>query len=458
MKRPSVLICVVTSLATAMSGFVQLSASASGPASSAGGTSCRGTPATIMGDETSQTLHGTPRDDVIVAGGGHDIVFASGGNDKVCGGRGGDTLYGEAGNDKLFGQLGGPRIENGRATQWLGNIVDGGAGNDVLSGGPQREMGAGLPKGERPDQAVFGTATGGITISNGKVTGNGIGRDTMRRDFELVVGSSFNDNLTAHSGESLAGAGGNDRLVARNNDGVSQIMGGGGVDTIDLRAAQRGRAFGGAGNDRILGSRAADFIVSGSGADRVESMSGNDRVFGLRKGDLTLLGSGNDVIEVSSASNGGQIRAGLGNDTLKVLATGARSRIGIRTQRGFVQTGAGKFAIRDLDQYVVSPMRAGGKAGALRFLGGPSNQVLRTVRGGHYSLLAIRPGAGADTIRLSTAARRSTGAVVAAGPGNDRVFGTQRADILIGNRGGDRVDGRQGRDRCRAERELHCER
>jgi Ca2+-binding RTX toxin-like protein len=324
-------------------------------------------------------------------------------------------------------------------------------------------MGAGLPKGEIPDQVVFGSATDGITMLNGRVEGPGVAgsgtqRDTVRRDFELVRGTPFDDNITAHARERLLGAGGADRLVARNNDGVSQIEGGLGADFIDLRAAKHGRAFGGSGNDRILGSAASDFIVGGNEADRVESMGGNDRVSGLRKGDVTLLGPGNDTIDVSSASGGGRIHAGRGTDTLKVLATGPASRIGIRTKRGFVQTPAGKFAIQDLNRYVVSPMRAGGKAGSLRFFGGPTNQVLRTVLGGHYSLLAIRPGGGADTVLLSTAARRSVGALVAAGPGNDKILGTKRADTLIGNLGADRVDGRQGRDRCRAERELRCER
>jgi Ca2+-binding RTX toxin-like protein len=372
-------------------------------------------------------------------------------------------LYGDAGNDMLFGQLGGPRIERGRATQWLGNLVDGGPGKDVLSGGPQHDMGADLPKGEIPDRVVFESATGGVTYLNGRAEGPGVaspgvGRDTVRRDFELIVGTKFNDNFTANSRERLVGAGRHDRLVARNNGGVSVIDGGVGADLIDLRAALKGRGLGGSGNDRILGSRGPDSIVAGVGADRVESGAGNDRVFGAGRGDVALLGPRNDTIEVSGASSRAQIQAGLGIDTLKVMATGAQSQITIVTQRGFVQTRAGKFAIRDFNRYVVSPLRAGGNAGSLRFFGGPGNQLVRTILSGHYSRLAIRPGGGADTVLLSTAAQRSTGAVVFAGAGPDNVSGTQRADVLIGSLGRDRVDGRQGRDRCRAERELNCER
>jgi Ca2+-binding RTX toxin-like protein len=199
-------------------------------------------------------------------------------------------------------------------------------------------------------------------------------------------------------------------------------------------------------------------VVAGAGADRVETRGGADQVVGLGRGELALLGLGNDVIQVSSAIRGGQVRGGRGINTLSVVASGSTSRLTFRTPKSLVFTAGGRFFIHDFKRYVVSPVRSGGPAGSLRFFGGRSPQVVQTLLNGHYRHLEIRPGGGADTVQLSTALRRSAGALVAGGPGNDRVWGSRRPDSLMGDLGRDRVDGREGRDRCVAEREISCER
>jgi RTX calcium-binding nonapeptide repeat (4 copies) len=179
---------------------------------------------------------------------------------------------------------------------------------------------------------------------------------------------------------------------------------------------------------------------------------------GLSRGDLLVLGPANDFLHASGSSGCGRIGAGPGFDTLRLVAPGPTSRISVKTNKNLVFTRAGSFGIRGLEKFVVSPRRAGAPAGSLRFFGGAGRQVVETIFAGRYTHLEVRPGAGADIVRLSTAARRSAGAVVTAGTGNDMIRGTNRPDKLIGNLGADRVDGRNGRDRCVAERERHCER
>jgi Ca2+-binding RTX toxin-like protein len=105
----------------------------------AGGVSCRGKAATIVGDSNRDEIDGTPGRDVIHARGGNDEVDGHGGNDLICGGRGADDLAGDAGrdnvrggrgNDELDGNAGNDRLSGGRGFDDL----DGGPGDDTCSG------------------------------------------------------------------------------------------------------------------------------------------------------------------------------------------------------------------------------------------------------------------------------------------------------------------------------------
>ncbi|MGH8568115.1 MAG: calcium-binding protein [Gammaproteobacteria bacterium] len=87
---------------------------------------CNGLPATIVGNNSNDTLSGTPGDDVIHGLGGDDVIHGMGGNDVICGGRGDDQLFGDQGEDQLFGNQGEDQLS-------------GGAGNDVLKGGPNND-------------------------------------------------------------------------------------------------------------------------------------------------------------------------------------------------------------------------------------------------------------------------------------------------------------------------------
>ena len=94
----------------------------------------------INGTSRSETLRGTPSDDVINCGGGNDRVVGLGGNDvincgagrdRVDGGGGDDRISGGAGNDSLSGGAGNDRVSGGSGK----DKVAGGAGSDRLLGG-----------------------------------------------------------------------------------------------------------------------------------------------------------------------------------------------------------------------------------------------------------------------------------------------------------------------------------
>jgi Ca2+-binding RTX toxin-like protein len=111
----------------------------SGTSTAAGGVSCGGEAATIVGGSERDEIDGTPGRDVIHARGGNDEVDGHGGKDLVCGGRGADDLAGDAGrdnvrggrgNDALDGNAGNDRLTGGRGF----DDIDGGPGEDTCSG------------------------------------------------------------------------------------------------------------------------------------------------------------------------------------------------------------------------------------------------------------------------------------------------------------------------------------
>lgn len=101
---------------------------------------CSGFPATWLGTDGPDVFRGTPRRDVVVAGGGDDVVYGSGGSDIVCAGTGNDRVYGGADTDFLFGGPGNDDLYGEAGDDFLAGEagrdgMQGGDGNDVLSGG-----------------------------------------------------------------------------------------------------------------------------------------------------------------------------------------------------------------------------------------------------------------------------------------------------------------------------------
>ncbi len=86
---------------------------------------------TIIGDQTSETLFGTPEDDVICGFGGNDIIYALEGDDIIIGGDGNDYIEGGAGSDDIWGGVGADSLSGQAGVDEL----FGGLGDDGLSGG-----------------------------------------------------------------------------------------------------------------------------------------------------------------------------------------------------------------------------------------------------------------------------------------------------------------------------------
>lgn len=111
---------------------------------------------------------------------------------------------------------------------------------------------------------------------------------------ENAWGGSGDDKIIGNNGQNLLrGNGGADTIDGKN--GTDRIFGGGGSDDL----------YGGAGKDKLSGGSKDDFLFGGGGKDRVIGGSGDDRLVGNGGNDLLKGQGGDDTLD-----------GGLGNDTL----------------------------------------------------------------------------------------------------------------------------------------------
>ena len=118
-------------------------------------------------------------------------------------------------------------------------------------------------------------------------------------DAERVMVTQNNSTVTA----TLNGQ--NSESFALNDVDLIRFVGRGGDDTFVNRTDIQSRAFGNAGNDRLVGGTNRDFIVGGNDNDSIDGRNGNDRISGSDGNDVLTGGGNRDVIS-----------GGAGNDTI----------------------------------------------------------------------------------------------------------------------------------------------
>jgi len=212
-------------------------------------------------------LDGLPGDEEGDPEAGQDVENVQGGsgNDVLTGDDQANVLAGNAGNDTLSGNGGTDVLQGGDGDDTL----DGGAGNDSLDGG------AGT------DVIDFGSGSAvNVNLSTG--TASGQGNDTVT-GAENVSGSPGGDVIRGTSGNDvLNGRGGADTIQALAGDDV--VNGGDGSDELGA----------GAGNDRVSGGNGPDTIRGGGGSDRLNGGPANDTLMGGKGNDVLSGGAGRD--------------------------------------------------------------------------------------------------------------------------------------------------------------------
>jgi Ca2+-binding RTX toxin-like protein len=174
---------------------------------------------TFQGDDTNETIQGTPDRDLLRGGGGDDAIDGlpgddcingQAGNDAMLGADGADTVRGEAGSDAADGAAGNDDIDGGTDADEL----EGGADNDrVIGRGSEDRV-----KGDSGNDRTQGSG------GNDRVNGDG-GKDTSR-------GGTGDDRVTGGPGkDKVQSQGGEDRISG--GDGKDNIRAGGGNDEVD---------------------------------------------------------------------------------------------------------------------------------------------------------------------------------------------------------------------------------
>lgn len=292
---------------------------------------------------------------LIEGGAGDDVLTGTGVSERLIGLAGDDRLYGMGGDDVLAGGIGNDLLGGGTGSDYL----LGGAGNDTLLG----EAGDDVLYGEAGDDRLDG----------------GIGGDRMEGgagDDSYVVDNTADQVIEAANA-------GSDTVYAA----IDYVLGADVehlVLTGDARTgtgnALANRLTGSAGNDMLYGLDGMDLLRGGAGADRLDGGAGGDWLDGGAGGDTLVGGAGGSDIFFFGTDNAGsrdtildfgagdllvtsvQIRDG-NNDGIidfgrnKVLDLGGAGSVVIRDEAGVGMTRLyynGSYSADGTDYYIYS--------------------------------------------------------------------------------------------------------
>jgi hypothetical protein len=230
---------------------------------------CFGKRATIVRGDGSDRISGTPRNDVIVAGGGNDVIKAQGernhGRDLICAGQGKDLVFGNGDAEKISGGPGNDKLE-------------GGHGNDLIVGD---NFGVTSESGETGRDKILGgfdrDFVAGDNYARGKASGQGPDWIGGNAGGDVIVGdtASARGDATGGASDHAAGASGNDVVIGDSYAARGTARGSG--DDSHSRTNKHGSVDGGPGEDLLIGD---DYTISGNtiggGNDAIHSADGGD--------------------------------------------------------------------------------------------------------------------------------------------------------------------------------------
>jgi Ca2+-binding RTX toxin-like protein len=397
-------------------------------------------------------------------------LFGGAGNDVLTGGSGADMLFGQSENDTLLGKGG-------------ADFLFGGSGDDVLTGGDADDQVFGESGNDRfiwnpgDDTDMY---EGGAGVDTTEVDGGGgdeqftVTANGARVRFDRVNPAPFSIDMGTMENLVLNMGNGNDSFSATGN----------------LAALISIRVDGGGGNDTILGSNGVDTLLGGEGNDFIDGQQGNDVAF-LGAGDDVFQwdpGDGSDVVEGQAGADTMLFNGSGGNEIFEASANGARLRFtrnlgnivmdtdDLEVVRVNALGGTDTITINDLSDTDVTRVDVnlsgtiGGSAGdgaadvviangsnaanvidvvgagaSVSVLGLPAQINVTNSEGANDSLVINALG-GDDQITATTLPAGVTRLTIDGGAGNDRIFGSQGADVFLGGAGNDFVFGDNGAD------------
>ncbi|MEO0539810.1 MAG: calcium-binding protein, partial [Cyanobacteria bacterium P01_A01_bin.105] len=366
----------------------------------------------LIGNNGDNTLEGSDQDDIFIGGKGDDTILGGAGTDVIFAGKGNDIVVGQTGNDVAFLGSGKDRFiwNNGDGS----DFINGGAGYDTTqvngADGPGDQFDLRAAHG----QAIFNRLNLGLfTLTNEEV-------------------EAFKIN----------GQGGDDTLTVGDLTGsdVRKVVfsGGKGNDVLDARESTTAiKAFGGNGDDLLLGGSAVDTFIAGAG---------NDIVVGQRGNDTANLGAGDDRFIWNNGDGSDFIDGGHGFDVTQVNgADGPGDEFDLSQSGGqaiFNRLNLGLFTLTNesIEQFEVNGQ------------GGDDAFTVNDLTGSGVQSVIFSGGEGDDFLNASgtstpiTADGGNGNDILIGGAGNDILIGGNGADLLIGGAGNDVLIGGNGAD------------
>jgi Ca2+-binding RTX toxin-like protein len=263
------------------------------------------------------TMVGTPGDDTIRAAKGNDVIMTLGGDDHISGLRGGDRVCAGPGDDVIDDA--GKSIPPTSRIEYISLVrVDGGRGDDTISGGNLSRVVA----GDGDDQVSVGYRAQTIRLGDGndtlRLTGlpvplvwPGAGDDRILIDSPVPQPLDDTTNIIFQAAgmriDLAAGTAtgeGRDRLVGVHaiqlSGGDNAITGSPGPDWIEAGQAGGNLVNAGGGNDMVA---AGGVLYGEAGDDDIHGRDGNDRLYGGPGNDHLEGGEGLDRLDGGPGTN-----------------------------------------------------------------------------------------------------------------------------------------------------------
>ncbi|RRQ50908.1 calcium-binding protein, partial [Sphingorhabdus wooponensis] len=225
------------------------------------------------------------------------VAAASSGEDIITGGSGADTIYGRSGRDTLFGHIGNDTLYGGADY----DVISGGDGIDLIYGnggyivltlnGELTVIGNDVTGGAGADSFYVGYQDNAVTTIT---SSNVISRTSAATVASSVSRTTFNTETPFGADRIKDWDAGTDNLYVGGGgvaiiDGLYNVSGLTGADTIDLRNGLSGKvvqnsglivARGRDGNDTLRDSGGTDFLYGNKGSNQISLASGGtDRVY-----------------------------------------------------------------------------------------------------------------------------------------------------------------------------------
>ena len=354
------------------------------------------------------TVDGGDGNDAITGGDGNDLLMGGNGNDTITGGRGSDVALMGAGDDTFVWNPGdGSDVVEGQAgaDTLLFNGSNASEKIDLSADGSLLrftcDVGNVTIDANAVEAVTFNALGGNDTIAVNDLTGTGVAAVNLnlagtpggtagddQADTVIVNGSNAAEVIDVRGAGTSASVSGLPALVNLTGidagDGLT-VRGNGGDDGIGaatLATPLRLTLDGGAGNDAIVGSNAADLLIGGDGSDTITGNRGND---------VALMGAGDDTFVWNPGDGSDVVEGQAGTDKLLFFGSNASENF------DFSANGSRARFTRDVGNVTID--MAGVERTEVRALGGADNVVVGDLTGTDLTSveLSLRgPNGGGD--------------------------------------------------------------